>query len=149
MAGSFKWHGEEIQAQIRSELVKRVQAASLTVWNHAKELVNTDGTEKSKNASKRDGKGRFLKGSGRLVYGANPSAPGEPPHKQTGRLLGSVAWEVDKNSLVGRVGTNLDYGRFLELGTQKMAARPWLRRALREMTARVKAILSQPIDGPR
>ena len=82
---------------------------------------------------------------GSLVYGANPSKPGEPPHKQRGRLLGSVAWEVA--GLVGRAGTNLLYGRWLEIGTRNMAARPWLRRALAECRDQIRAILSAPMKS--
>lgn len=77
---------------------------------------------------------------GSRTYGVNPSKPGEPPHKQHGHLRRSVAREV--LGLVGRVGTSLKYGRWLELGTSKVAARPWLRRALAETRDQIKAILS-------
>ena len=64
--------------------------------------------------------------------------------KQTGRLQTSVA--SDKDGLVRRVGTNVKYGRWLEMGTRYMAWRPWLRRSLAEMTATIQAILSKPFD---
>jgi hypothetical protein len=84
--------------------------------------------------------------NGSLAYGANPSKAGDPPRKQRGRLLASVAFEVD--GLVGRVGTNLLYGRWLELGTRLMAARPWLRRAAKELQDQIRRILSAPMKGP-
>ena len=61
-----------------------------------------------------------------------PSAPGEPPHLATGTLARSIEMETfrDGADLVGRVGTNLKYGRFLEFGTARMAPRPFLRPAL-------------------
>jgi HK97 gp10 family phage protein len=80
-------------------------------------------------------------------YGANPSQPGDPPHKQTGHLRRSVAHEVDATSLTARVGTNVRYGRFLELGTSNMEARPWLRRALNEMMPQIKAMLAKRPPG--
>lgn len=83
-----------------------------------------------------------------------PSKPGEPPHRQTGRLAASVCtvWSgggyhnsqalhygedrldsipgsPDDDIFLVRVGSNVLYSVFLELGTVKMAPRPWLRRA--------------------
>lgn len=114
---SLKWYGPQVQAAIRAEMKRRIFAACTLVLNRARELLSVAGPE--------------------------PSSPGEPPHKQTGHLRRSVAREVV--DLVGRVGTNLKYGRWLELGTRMMAARPWLRRALDECRDQVKAILSKPM----
>lgn len=51
----------------------------------------------------------------------------------TGRLRGSIEWEIGKDSrgLVARVGTNVEYARFVEEGTRRMTAQPFLRPALR------------------
>ena len=64
--------------------------------------------------------------------GSNPSAPSEPPKRVTGTLRSSIAQDVraDGSDVVARIGTNVPYGRYLEQGTRKMAARPYLRPAL-------------------
>jgi len=82
------------------------------------------------------------------ITGAFPSAPGDPPHKQTGTLLKSVAYELVTVAAktIARVGTNIKYGRWLELGTKKMKPRPWLRRALVEKKAAIEAILHTPFN---
>lgn len=55
------------------------------------------------------------------------SAPGQYPASDTGRLAGSVRFELPQpGSLTGRVGTSVAYGPMLEFGTSRMAARPWL-----------------------
>lgn len=61
-----------------------------------------------------------------------PSSPGQPPAVDTGRLRASITHEVGRDSggLVAKVGTNVTYAAHLELGTSKMAARPFLRPAL-------------------
>jgi phage gpG-like protein len=133
-----KWKGPEAVGRIRSEFARNLAAAAIVVKGRAKVLLSVAGTT---------GQGRDAKGQFRRVYGSNPSAPGEPPHKQTGRLRGSVAHEVDKTALSARVGTNVKYGRWLELGTSKMAARPWLRRALNESLATVRALLAKRPAG--
>lgn len=82
------------------------------------------------------------------VYGAFPSKPGQPPHKQVGVLRGSVTYEVAysaNGTLIARVGTNILYGKFLELGTRKMKARPWLKRALNEKRGDIQAIMNRPM----
>lgn len=57
------------------------------------------------------------------------SRPGNPPHRRTGQLARSVASARLQPGVWG-FGTNLKYGRFLELGTGRMAARPFLRPVL-------------------
>jgi hypothetical protein len=47
--------------------------------------------------------------------------------------------------MVGKVGTNLKYGRYLELGTRKMKPRPYLRPALERNRIVLAAFLSRPM----
>lgn len=65
------------------------------------------------------------------------SKPGDPPNSDTGRLVQSIRFEFREGGLVALVGTDLKYGTWLEFGTKKMAARPWLlpatRKAQREL----------------
>jgi HK97 gp10 family phage protein len=85
------------------------------------------------------------------IYGSFPSKPGQPPHKQVGVLRGSVTYEVGyaaNGALTARVGTNIVYGKFLELGTRRMKARPWLKRALNEKRSAIHAILNRPMRMP-
>lgn len=74
------------------------------------------------------------------------SLPGEFPSMRTGHLRRNVQMEVDAENLVARVGTNVKYGRWLEFGTRKMAARPWLSRTLRETAGDVRQILEVEVE---
>lgn len=58
--------------------------------------------------------------------GGLPSAPGEPPAVQTGHLSQSIAYSITSPT-TAKNGTNDSNGLFLEFGTERMAARPWLR----------------------
>jgi HK97 gp10 family phage protein len=50
----------------------------------------------------------------------------------TGRLRSSIARETgrDERGLVARIGTDVDYAAYVEFGTGRMSARPYLRPAL-------------------
>lgn len=56
------------------------------------------------------------------------SAPNQPPMSDTGRLANSI--ETQHEGLESYVYTPVEYGLYLELGTSRMEARPWLFPAL-------------------
>lgn len=68
-----------------------------------------------------------------------PSKPGEPPRSDTGRLRDSLFVRRGADGLSAEVGTELDYGRHLEFGTQDMPARPWLHPAFEASKGRIEA----------
>ena len=63
----------------------------------------------------------------------------------TGRLRSSIATKTDKNSVT--VSTNVEYAPFVEHGTVKMKARPYLFNSYKEelprLIARIKKILKK------
>lgn len=61
---------------------------------------------------------------------AQRSAPGEPPKSDTGRLVNSI--RHTHSFLTATVGTEVNYAGYLEYGTSKMAARPYLEPTLEE-----------------
>lgn len=58
------------------------------------------------------------------------SAPFEAPRMRTGDLRDSLQMIVDSENLRVIIGTDIGYGKFLELGTSRMQARPFLLPAL-------------------
>ena len=86
-----------------------------------------------------------------------PSAPGEPPAVDTGRLRASITHrvEMETDEVVGYVGTNVDYAgilngelKGLEFGTERMAPRPFLVPAIERnkdwIAAKLKAVVTNP-----
>lgn len=163
----LEWHGEAAKASVNRKAVAVLNKCAFTIAGRAKELLSVAGTgirsrdyerqtnqvlfDKDGNIKTRrskDGDEAILykvirKKKGSRVYGANPSRPGEPPRKQTGTLRRSVQSEVDEASLTARVGTNVEYGKHLELGTKRgIAPRPWLRRAFAESLPKINAWLA-------
>ena len=114
----FKWRGEEFKKSLHQKKVERLERAAITLQVAVKEAISEPSNK-----------------------GASPSDPGQPPHKDTGRLRGSISHEVDGEILVARIGTNVVYGKFLELGTRKMAARSFLQATLNRIRSQIGRIL--------
>jgi phage gpG-like protein len=135
MANHLEWHGAGASDYVEKRAGRVLARAAIECARRARELLSVPGTGKQPGSGGKRG--------AKKVYNAFPSSPGEPPHKQTGRLRASVQYEVDTPNLTARVGTNLPYGLYLELGTKRgLAPRPWLRRALDETAAKINSILS-------
>lgn len=74
-----------------------------------------------------------VRAKGKARYVASP--PGTYPGRRTGHLtrsVMSVSPERLGTPLHAAYGTATRYGRFLELGTRRMAPRPWVIRSARE-----------------
>ncbi len=78
-----------------------------------------------------------------------PSPPGHAPAAPTGTLKARITHEIDEATMTGRVGTNLEYARRLELGfvgtdslgrRYNQAPRPYLRPALEKNRAAIKKL---------
>ena len=109
---------EDILRQVATEVEKK-----------ARELVSKGGgirgKEKQQAILERGGR-QYGKGRGTRFS----SPPGDPPFKRTGTLQGAIRMSrISARSYVIGVGRKAYYARYLEFGTAKMAARPFLRRA--------------------
>ena len=71
----------------------------------------------------------------------------EAKHKapvDTGRLRASIRTEVEriaKDVVEGKIGTNVEYSRYVELGTSRQSPQPYLRPALRNNFTEIVAII--------
>lgn len=143
MAGHIEWNGEQWTRDMRVEYRKNLAAASIFLVTAIKADISQPGTLRY---SVKPG-GKFQK----TIYNFTHSIPGNPPYLQTGLLRSSIGWEFVKdgpgNAELARVGTPLKYGFYLEKGTRKMAARPFIEVNLRKHAATISAILTKKI-GP-
>jgi HK97 gp10 family phage protein len=62
----------------------------------------------------------------------------------TGRLRGSITHATDQDSAY--IGTDVEYAQYVELGTYKMAARPFLRNAITKYTDDYKRIIQSGLE---
>lgn len=61
----------------------------------------------------------------------------------TGRLRSSITHETE--GIIGRVGTNVEYARAVELGTEKQSPQPYLRPALHANEKKILALFKKII----
>jgi HK97 gp10 family phage protein len=89
------------------------------------------------------------------VYGKHrASAPGETPSVDTANLVNSIAMElveVTATSAEANIGTGVEYGYWLEYGTERMEARPFMRPVYdengEEIQSVVRQILKSALEG--
>lgn len=72
-----------------------------------------------------------LNATGRQVAGAN-NPEGRGPRVDTNRLRSSIAWGIfeDHDGVFAKIGTNVEYGFYLETGLRNGATYPFLKPAL-------------------
>ena len=112
MPVNYKWYGAQFKMVVDAAALAALKEACILVQDTAKLSIGTVPP---------------------------PSPPGHAPAAPTGTLKGRITHEIDKANMRGRVGTNLEYARRLELGfvgvdsigrRYNQAPRPYLRPAL-------------------
>ncbi len=74
-----------------------------------------------------------------------PSAPGEPPNRDTGQLDLNIE-TVRVEPLKVEVSSNAPYSRALEFGNSKMAERPFMRPAAKAKGPEAQRLVSKAVD---
>lgn len=65
----------------------------------------------------------------------------------TGNLRGSIAYEVDTADNAVYIGTNVEYAPYVELGTSRQKAQPFLRPAASGHGAQYRQVLKKALGG--
>lgn len=65
----------------------------------------------------------------------------------TGRLRNSITHEVDMSDHAAIIGSNVEYAAYVELGTSKMAPRPYLRLAAENHSAEYKSLVESALKS--
>lgn len=88
-----------------------------------------------------------MKAEGRNKRVSDPNAQAGVP-VQTGALQASIKFDVSqkRGKTVGKVWTDSPYAAFVEWGTSRMAARPFMRPAMNLAGERIKKIFNKPAE---
>ena len=137
---TLRWNGEQAVKLVLAAGWQGIKRATVFFWDTlTKKVLVVPNTGKRVRRKRTTRAG--VKGSSYTIY-PDPSEPGEPPRLRTGQLRKNVIKELDREHLKSRVGVtkNAIYGAYLELGTRRVRARPWLFETLKQITPQLKAI---------
>ena len=138
-----KWHGKKVFTTITKVNVKAMIKSAQLVERYTKKHFTLQGDYRPYK------KGKKIHWS---------SEPGKPPAIDMGILRASIMSEVTESAgqVIGKVGpdgeyiatrvpvgTDVDYGLYLELGTSKMEPRPFLRPALLKNQVKIEKIFRE------
>ncbi len=100
------------------EAQKQVDGAANVIQDTAKKSISQGGRS-----------GKSYTAGGKT---GTRSAVGQFPKTDTGNLVNQITIE-NPSKLTARIGSTIDapYGKWLEFGTSKMGARPWLARSFK------------------
>jgi HK97 gp10 family phage protein len=107
-----------VTAKYNAKLKQIIGAGGQMVMNEAKQSIQQNS------------------GGGKTYQKYNPrrthtaSAEGQPPNTDTGFLVSNIFLQIDPDGLGADVESRADYSGYLEFGTSKMEARPYLQPAL-------------------
>lgn len=164
-SSAYRFRGQTMTIRVKidggARLRKRLKRASTIAEREVKRAILVSGLEMQgeiQTSIQTPKSGRiyttnfFTDGANKVrPIGTRPphqaSAPGEAPAWDTGALAGSIFAELDGNGprIGANIGTDLKYGQWLEDGTTKMEARPWLAPAFNRLKGRTTQRVAQAV----
>jgi hypothetical protein len=117
----IKWRGNKYSLNVQKAMINAVNRSAIKVNTATKKALSVSG-----------------------AFPGEPSAPGDPPHKQGGHLRSSIQVERAKDGFSAKVGPadNLVYARIQELGGKtsraNLPARPYLEPSFQKCLPQIK-----------
>jgi len=140
--GAVMWFGKKVLADAKAKTERGLDKAAIFLVNDIVESFGNPPREP-------DGKGGTKANSSKKWKRQFHSPPGSPPYVQTGTLRRSIRFVKPKpltrfvgSTLKPVAGSDHSYAYYLEMGTTKMAARPYLRPALIRNKAKINHLVT-------
>jgi len=152
MKNEIEWNGPAFSKEIEQEVSNRMFRAVVLISSEAMRSMARPKSGAVR-AHKRLKSGRVSKGAYSRWQKTRRSAPGEAPAVQTGELWRSLSFMgggLKKiSALRWRLGTNVEYGKFLEPAEgapspkTRMRPRPFLMPAMKKMKPKIERLFAR------
>src|SRR5262245_50544411 len=114
----LEWHGDRVMHELKADLNAKLATVGELITSQMRRNLSTPGPE--------------------------PSAPGEFPHAQSRRLRHAPTYEADPGNTSISIIVPVDYAGFLEAGSSRMQARPFIMRTIDELRPKIVSIMTKP-----
>jgi hypothetical protein len=141
------WYAKQVMDKVEAQVQQNMDKAAILLQG---EVVKSFGSPQALPEGYNLYNQRGKKITEKRFRSGQHSAPGEPPYVQSGMLRRSITWMAPAK-LIRLVGSALkpqgsqgshSYAWYLEYGTSKMAARPYLLPALRRLRGQLFRIIA-------
>jgi phage gpG-like protein len=147
MPMSYKDNTARVVAEAERLAGRGIRAAAIFLANRVKEIVSVPAPRRIAIAGKR---AKWVPPGTRYYVATTPAIAGAPPRKLSGQLRRSITWEYREDIQTARVGTNIVYGRRLELGFPRgHKPHPYLSVALERHKGQLATIIGDVAGGGR
>lgn len=139
MSVMVRWYGDRVLEVLHRQLGQAVRQAGVLLQTRARLLCNRPARRIRRTRRRTTKAGP--KGSQYTEFLG--SAPGQPPMVRTSFGRRNILMEYNEGTKIARVGPAkaADYMAYLELGTQHIKSRPWLRRAMDESRSAIQVLI--------
>ena len=147
MSVIIKDHSSEVSDEIKSALLRGLETCGLVAEGYAKKLAPV-GTPESTGIPGYIG--GLLRGSiTHALSGKQPAISTYQDNAGTrrGSYSGTAPEESGANKSAVYIGTNVEYSSYVELGTIKMYAKPFLKPAVADHANKYRKIIEDELKG--
>jgi phage gpG-like protein len=145
MPMSYENNAAKIAAEAERLAGRGIRAAAIFLTSRVKEIVSVPAPRRIAIAGKR---ARWVPPGTRYYVATTPAIAGAPPRKLSGQLRRTITWEYREDIKTARVGTNIVYGRRLELGFPRgHKTHPYLSVALERYKTQLALIIGTVAGG--
>lgn len=139
MGSVVKWYGDQELSRLRKAAGDAIRRSAVLLQTRARLLASRPAERIRRKRHRTTTAGP--PGSGYTEFIA--SRPGQPPALRTGFGRRNILMEFVPDQLLARVGPSkqADYMAYLELGTQHISPRPWLRTAVEQSRPAIRALI--------